>query len=150
MPCDPFSVPVQSYLPHTHSLCLFSLAHVHTCTHKRVLSGCCVSEVLFLYCSHISFWPTFFKLPMGFCMGRGTITFIYEIEGKETEVRDLFMFLFIFFSSFSLCVWCMLFFPQCVLFPLPHFYYTLLCVLKNTSFSLSLFFACISQPWHAR
>lgn len=79
-----------------------TLTLVHTCTHKRALSGCCVSEVLFLYCSHISFWPSSFKLPMGFCMGRGTITFIYEIEGKEREVGDLFVFLFIFFASFLL------------------------------------------------
>lgn len=73
-----------------------------------------MSEVLFLYCSHISFWPTFFKLPMGFCMGRGTITFIYEIEGEKTEVRECLCS-----YSFSLCM--VHAFPHCVLFPLPFF-----------------------------
>lgn len=108
-----------------------ALTVVHTCTHKRALSGCCVSEVLFLYCSHISFWPSSFKLPMGFCMGRGTITFIYEIEGKEREVGDLFVFLFIFFASFLLSLYAVHCFISSSFSRSP----SLLCVLYTLSLS---------------
>lgn len=111
----------------------FSLAPLHTlsfmCTDNRVQSGCCVC--VFLYCTHISFWPTFFKLPMGFCMARGTTTFIYETEGKETEVRDLFMFLLIFVASTpSRC--CS--FSHCV--ALLHIYLSLL--MRSACFSPSM------------
>lgn len=89
-----------------------------------------MSEVLFLYCSHISFWPTFFKLPLGFCTGRGSITFIYEIEVKESEVGDLFMFIFIFLvlSLLSVCRP----FSYCISIPpFPRLFLTLLSLLQH-------------------
>lgn len=49
-----------------------ALSHTHTQGVRERLGsyrGGRVSEVLFLYCSHISFWPTFFKLPVGLRYG---------------------------------------------------------------------------------
>lgn len=106
-----------------------------------------MSEMLFLYCSHISFWPTFFKLPMGFCMGRGTITFIYEIEGGKTEVRECLCSYSFSLSSFHFeygACFSTLCFISFTLLSIRFSY-----VLKHISVSLPLSLTADPQSWHA-
>lgn len=97
---------IYSY-PNLH--CVVMCTHVCLCAHtKGPIRLCMCLKCCFYIAAIFHFGLLSFKLPMGVCMGRGAITFIYDTEGKETEMSNLFMFVFIssafFFLTLSLYV----------------------------------------------
>lgn len=142
MPCDPFSVPVHSYLPRTHSLCLsdyLMCTHVHT-------KGSYQAAVCLKCCFYIAVIFHFGLLSLnclwGFVWGEEPSHLYMRQKGEKNRGERMFMFLFIFFVFFSLCVWCMLF-HIVFYFLYPAFYQILLCVKTHLCLSPSLF-ACRS------
>lgn len=147
MPCDPFSVPVHSYLPHTHSLCLsdyLMCTHVHT-------KGSYQAAVCLKCCFYIAVIFHFGLLSLnclwGFVWGEEPSHLYMRQKGEETEVREclcsysfsLSSFLFEYGACFStLC------FISFTLLSIRFFY-----VLKHISVSLPLSLTADPQPWHA-